>query len=296
MVKIDYKKAIFETDELLEESIFSQMRDNPKFLKMFYTDMTNKFYRYIDGKIKLREPISLGIKGFTRSGKSTIGITIACRIAEANGKRFSINNICENEFDFLKKVKTAEENDVFVIDEGKESVFGIGSMAKRMKIDDIQNIIAKLNISTIWITPRKFNDTNSDYGLRTLGRARNVSPRLVKLLLYNLSEGTRHILIPFGYVIIPVFMDIYEYGKELDKEYQALKDDWIRREKESETNFMFNIQKEKAQDLLSNPTFTQLKKFKDRVIFAKTLLPSEFTKQEIDEIVRMTDLIEQGYI
>lgn len=296
MAEIDIQKAVFETDALMEESIMRYMRDDSKFLRMYNTNLTPLFFKYVDDKVRLREPVSIGIKGFTRSGKSTIGITIACRISELNGKKFSINNICANEFDFLEKIKKAKDNDVFVVDEAKESVFGIGSLAKRMKIEDVQNIIAKLNISTIWITPRKFNDTNSDYGLRTLGRARNIKPRLNKALIYNLAEGTKGQIIPFGYVVIPTFMDVYDYGEKLDKQYQEKKDEWIQKEKESEVNFMYQIQKTKAEELLKNNKFTTVKKFKDKVIIAKSLLPSEFTKQEVDEIVRMSQLIQEGFL
>ncbi len=290
------QEAVFETDALQQEAIMGYLRDDEKFRRLFNKDLTGLFYQYIDDKIRLREPITINVKGSVRSGKSTIAITIACRVAERNGKQLTGHNICANEFSFLDKVKTAEDNDVFVIDESKEGVFGVGSMAKKMKINDIQNIIAKKNISTIWITPRRFNDTNSDYGLQTLGRARNVNPRLVKLLLYNLLDKSIGSIIPFGYVIMPIFDDVYPYGEKLRLEYEAIKDEWIEKEKDSDTNVMFDIQKERALELINDRKFLSLDKIKDMVVFAKSKLPSEFTKQEVEEIVRLAKLINDGII
>lgn len=298
--KFDLNKAIeeanFETDALQQEAIMGYLRDDEKFRRLFNKDLTALFYQYLDDKQRLREPVTLNIKGTVRSGKSTIAITIACRICERYGTEFEVDNICANEYDFLDKVKTAKINSVYVIDESKEGVFGVGSMAKRMKINDIQNIIAKRNISTIWLTPRKFNDTNADYGLHTIGRARNSNPRLVKLLLYNLLDKSVGSMIPFGYVVIPIFNDIYVYGKELSKQYEALKDAWIEKEQDSDTNVMFDIQRERANELLEYPDFKLLTKMKDQVVYARSKLPSEFTKQEVDEIVRLANLINQGVL
>ncbi len=295
-IKLDINNANFVSDALQEEAIFSNLRKNPEFLQAFNTDLTKLFYQFIEDKQKLNEPVTLSLKGSVRSGKSTIAITIACKIAELNNKEFSVKNVCSDEYDFLSKVKDSEDNDVFVIDESKESVFGVGSMAKRMKIHDIQNIIAKKNISTLWITPRRFNDTNSDYGLQTIGRARNVKPNLGKLLLFNLMEGRGIFTPPFGFVILPIYKDVYSYGQKLSDEYEALKDAWIEKEKESDTNIMYEIQKKRAIELNENPKYVSLEKIKDKSVYAKSVLPSEFTKVEIDEIVRLSKLIAEGVI
>lgn len=292
--------ADFKVDALQEEAIMSYLRNDPKFLRTFQNDISDLFYQYLRDKQKLREPVSIGIKGAVRSGKSSAGIGIACYICELNGKRFSINNVCVSEYDFLQKIKSATENDVFVIDEQKEGVFGVGSMAKKMKIHDVQNIIAKLNISTIWITPRRFADTNSDYGLHTFGKAitnfkgEPIRPRLSKFLLYNLLEKSSGSIIPIGYVVIPFFPDIYDYGIEIDNQYQDKKDDWIEAEKMSEGNVMFNLQKIYADQLLSDPNFGRVRSMKDKILYARSVLPSEYTKQEIEDIVRMAHMIANG--
>lgn len=210
------------------------------------------------------------------------------------GKKFLIENVCSNQMDFLGKLPNAKDNDIFVIDESKEAVFGIGSMAKKMKIYDAMNIIAKRNISTIWITPRKFNDTNAIYGLRTLGRAFKSKPRLTKFLLYNLLETDDTTGYPYGYVLIPHYADVFTYGKEFEKEYEAKKDVWILDEQQSEGNIMYEIQKKRAVQLLHNPMFSQVEKKKQKIVIAKSLLPSEFTTREIEDIVVMAEMIKEG--
>jgi len=289
-----WEKAHFETDTLQETFIYNSMRENKKFLRTMHTDFTPQFTDYLIRKTELDEPIGIGIKGVVRGGKSSFAILIACFLCGLRNKKMDVDHICKNEFDFLEKVPSAEFGDVYVIDESKCAVYGIGSVAKRMKLKDIQNIIAVKNISTFYLTPREFNDTNSDYGFHVLGRARNCQPRLIRSLLYNLQERAVGTYVPYGLVTYPLFMDTVPYGEQFNKEYMQKKLSWVNQEQKSEGTIMHDIQLRMAKYLMQQQDFMAVKKKRERMILAKKYLADEFTEQEKGDIVSMVYMLEAG--
>ena len=226
-IDIDITDAVFEIDSLQNEIIQRYLRQDRNFLRAFYTSYTHLFRQFILDKVRLGEPISCSLMGQVRSGKSVSGITAAGMIMEAKDKLMSVNQICSSEFEFMttiKENKGVEFGDAFVIDESKQAVYGTGSMAKKVKLMDIQNIIAVNNISTIWIRPDSWSFEGAMYGLRAFGRGqfdkwgKLLPMRINRFMLYNLQESSAGGALPLGMVYIPHFADYLKNGKQLWKD------------------------------------------------------------------------------
>jgi hypothetical protein len=290
------KKAYFETDNLQEIFIYNSMRENRKFLRTIHTNFTPNFVEYLVRKTQLNEVMGVGVKGQVRGGKSTFALSIACFLSALRGRKFDINSVCASEFEFLEKVKTAEFGQIFLIDESKLGVFGVGSVAKRMKLKDLANIIAIKNISTIYCSPREFNSENADYGFHILGRARTSKPRMIRALMYNLAERGVGTYVPYGLVSLPIFKDIFDYGDELDEAYHEKKLEWVEQEQKSEGSIMRDIQLNMAKELLKHPEIVRATKRKERFILAMGFLPDDYTSQEKEIIIQMTFMLESSLL
>jgi len=137
----------------------------PEFARMLSMNISRQIFDYLRYKVKMRENVNVAFKGETRSGKSTAGLAISTFICSLTGVPLDVNkHICANESEtdfcesnhlqeYYQRVQNAEFNEVYQIDEQKEAKFGIGSFREEMSIQDIQNILAKKCIHTIWIYP-----------------------------------------------------------------------------------------------------------------------------------------------
>jgi hypothetical protein len=140
---IDLRTVSFEVDPMVAHKIQMQMQDNPRFAQTIHTNITKLFYDYIIYKVRMRENLNLAIKGETRSGKSTVGLSFGHFISSLTRVPYGAYHICANESEYYSKVKNAKFSELYHIDEQKESKFGSGSFREEMSIMDIQNIIAK---------------------------------------------------------------------------------------------------------------------------------------------------------
>jgi len=114
------------------------------------------------------------------------------------------------------------------IDEQKESKFGAGSFREEMGIMDIQNIIAKQCVHTIWIYPSDFIARNSVYGLETYGK--ELKNKLIRCLVYDVRKTMMGLATPLGYIIV---------GKIQDPKYQQLPEDkWTKYRLENKYKLM----------------------------------------------------------
>lgn len=297
-MELDIKNAIFEVDELQDELIKNYIIVDRIFKKAYYTDLTAKFFAFLKKKCKLNEPVSLSIMGTVRGGKSSAAISLGAYLARERGVPFTIRNIVSDEFEYIESLKDegTVQGDVFVIDESKQTVYGVGSVAKRMKILDIQNIIAMKAISSIWIRPDRFSFEGAQYGLRAFGKASNVSPRLVRFMLYNLQEsrdGT-----PIGMVYVPIFNDVdwIPDVEKLNKDYIDRKTAWVQQEQMGERDVLYKIKKQKIIEFMHDPKYQNMKRKKDREVYVRMKLGSEFTVSEIREICQAADMLSRGDI
>jgi len=170
----DLSKCDFLMDRLQEKLLERYLRYDINFRRAFTTDYTNDFFGFFKDKVKLGEPIHLSVMGQVRGGKSEAMITLCIFHQACYGRYFSIKYISANVYEFIEKLQTMPQdeltNTIHLIDEEKTAVFGIGSTAKKMKVTDVQNIIAVKNISSIMINPISWANSDAFYGLRAFGR------------------------------------------------------------------------------------------------------------------------------
>ena len=296
----DLSETNFQIDALQNRILEFYIRADPRFRRAFNINYTNDFFQYIKDKARLKEPIHLSIIGNTRSGKSYIGITIASFIMACYGKFFNTDYICGNAYDFLEKLKVMKEEDlknsVFLIDEEKQAVFGVGSIAKKMKITDVQNIIAINNISTIMLNPISWANKDANYGLRTFGRC--FDTKTCRLMLYNLQGKGREGELPMGNIYLPIFTAFLpkDYAEQLEKDYVKKKMDWVNAEQRGEGDVLSEIKRKSAENLVRDKMFLSLKTKKDRCTYISQKLGSEWTTGEVGEIENIAKLLKEGYI
>lgn len=242
------------------------------------------------------------------SGKSTVALSLDVFITNHTKTPFTVEeNICSNESEYYQKVKNAKFNTVYHIDEQKEAKFGSGSFREEMGIMDIQNIIAKQCVHTIWLYPSDFIARNSVYGLETYGK--DLKNKLVRCLLYDVRKSMMGLNTPLGYVIIPKFQDPayqklpeskwseyrrtnkYElnrtdFDSTLEERYEQKKDNWITQEKNRETGFHHQERFKLGVWLGQQEQFLeQTAKAKQRIL-ARNIF-RDLTEAEVDEVVEI---------
>ncbi len=295
---LDLSKANYQIDALQNRLLEFYLRADRNFRRAFSINYTNDFITFIKDKVKLREPIHISVIGATRSGKSYTMITVCYLIMALYDKRFTMDYICGNAYEFIEKLKVMPEEDlmdsVFLIDEEKMTVFGVGSIAKKMKIADVQNIIAINNISTIMLNPSSWANKEATYGLRTFGRC--FETKTVRMMLYNLSEKGKGGEMPMGMIYLPIFTEVLkkDYADKLEKEYLAKKNAWVKQEMRGEGDVLAEIKKTSAKGFIKDDNFLDLKSKGLRITYINQKMGSEWTKTEIEEIESITRLLRQG--
>jgi len=241
------------------------------------------------------------------SGKSTVAMSFGVYISSLTHVPFTPYHICANESEYYQKVKGAKFNEVYQIDEQKESKWGIGSFREEMSIMDIQNIVAKQCIHTIWIYPTDFIARNSVYGFETYGKDLNY--KLVRCIVYDLRKSILGLMQPLGYVIVPKYQDPayqnlpedqwseyrwknkYELNRPdfdslLEELYEQKKDEWIKAEQRRETGYHHKERFKLGLWLKKLPEFQNAGNKKKQRIIARQIFP-DLTEQEIDEVVEI---------
>lgn len=300
-VKFNFQlsKANYQLDSIQNQLLQLYMAGDSKFRRAFHTNFTPSFLDYIKSKTKLNEPLKLSCLGATRSGKSFSMMTI-CILHQLYYKQlFHPFYICANVFEYIDKLqKTPSEklfNRIFLVDEEK-STFGVGSIARKMKVEDTQHIIAINNISTIMLTPVGWQDKNADYGIRTFGRC--FDTKTCRLMLYNLQEKGSGGSLPMGCLYLPIFTKFMEneYGQWLEKKYLDKKNEWVDRERMGEGDVLETLKKKTAISFTHDPKYMNLKTKRDRINYITLKLGSEWTSGEKEIIEGYTKLLKDGVI
>lgn len=298
--EFDLAKTNYEIDILQNRLLQFYLRADPKFRRAFSTNYTNDFFQFLKDKAKLHEPISLSVMGVVRSGKSYGFISVASFLMACYKKLFGIDYVCANAFEFLEKLKVMPEEKLkdscFLIDEEKQTIYGIGSIAKKMKLSDVQNIVAINNISTIMINPITWANKEAMYGLRIFGRC--FKTKTIRCMLYNLQAGGKQSELPMGNVYIPIFTAFLpkDYAEELERLYLEKKKEWVRGEMKGEGDVLYEIKKKSAESFCRDKNYLKLKKRGEKETYIGLKLGSEWTKSEISEIYQITKLLEEGII
>jgi hypothetical protein len=296
--KIDLSQAFYEIDALQNELLKFYLRADPRFKRAFYTDFTSMFLQFLKDKARLEEPVHISIMGNTRSGKSSIGMTLTGYLMALYGKKLTISQICANVFEFLETLQNTPleetKNTCYQVDEEKQSIYGVGSVAKKMKVSDVQNIIAINNISTIMLNPTGWANKESNYGLRIFGRC--FKTRTCRAMLYNLMEKGSGGELPLGMIYLPIFTEVLPYGKELEADYLKKKQIWVNREQQGSGDVLFDLKRKTAEKFCKDPRYMGIKHKLERLTYIGTIMGSEWTKGEIEEIESLTKLIKEGYL
>lgn len=296
--EIDLGKAFYEIDALQNELLKFYLRADRKFKRAYHTNFTNIFLQYIKDKARLQEPLHISMMGVVRSGKSYIAITIGAYLMALYQKMLTIDYICANVFEFLEKLKQTPieqtRNTCYVIDEEKQTIYGVGSVAKKMKVSDVQNIIAINNISTIMLNPVTWANKEAQYGLRIFGRCFNT--KTCRMMLYNLQEKGSGGELPMGMIYLPIFTEVLPYAKKLEENYLVKKKEWVAREQRAEGDVLFDLKRKTAERIVKDPKFLEIKHKQERLTYIGTVLGSEWTKGEVIEIESLTRLIRDGIL
>jgi len=298
--EFNLSESNYEIDVLQNRLLQVYLRADPKFRRAFATNYTSDFFQFLKDKTKLREPIFLAVMGVVRSGKSYISISIATFLMACYGKLFGIEYICANAFEFLEKLKTMPQEKLkdscFLIDEEKQGIYGVGSIAKKMKLTDVQNIIAINNISTISLNPISWANKEAMYGIRVFGRC--FKTKTVRCMLYNLQEKGRGGELPLGVLYIPIFTAFLpkDYALKLEKEYLEKKNAWVMQEQRGEGDVLYEIKRKSAESFCRDKKFLEIKRKAEKLVYISLKLGSEWTKGECDEIFQITKLIQQGVL
>jgi hypothetical protein len=216
------------------------------------------------------------------------------------GKTFNINYICANAYEFLEKLKSFPQdkltNSCFLIDEEKQTVYGLGSIARKMKITDVQHIIAINNISTIMLNPSAWANKEAMYGLRIFGRC--FKTKTTRSMLYNLQERGKGGELPMGCVYLPIFTTFLPepFASQLEKQYLEKKMKWVQMEQRGEGDVLYEIKKKSAIGFSKDKKYLEIKSKDQKTAYISLKMGSEYTKGEIDEIFQLTRLLEKGII
>lgn len=290
------KEANYQLDRLQNKFLEFYIRADPKFRRAFNNNYTSDFLGFIRDKAELKEPIHLSVMGTTRSGKSYVTISFCVYHQACYGKKFTIDYICGNAMEFLDKLKEFPSeklfNRIFLIDEEKSAVFNVGSTAKKLKLQDVQNIIAINNISTISLNPIKFANTDAFYGLRMFGKCKKTGTN--RMMLYNLQESAK--LIPVGNLYLPIFTALLpkSYAEPLEKAYLERKKAWIELERTGQNDELAHLRRKYARDFMKDKQFLKIDKKNEQQSYIKSVMGSGFTSGEIDDIFQLTKLFRQG--
>lgn len=250
--QFEHKDINFVVDEFREIHLRDVYQYDEATLKKLHTNITSIFINWIKQKQNKKENISINIKGDTRGGKSLTGLSVIDTIElKYEDKNFNIPFlVCGNQKEFRQKLKEAVFGDSFLIDENAFSNVGIGSHTEMLQLRDIQNIIAKENIGTIYITPREFLETNATLGLEVHGK--DAKNWLTKLLVYDLRTKAYPLM---GFIIVDVGKLFRKHGCYLYKKIGGC----------------------------TNPTNTKFKDIEKEYIKYSSCIPKDFNKNDLQK-------------
>lgn len=219
---LDLKRITFKVNEFEELMLKDMAQFDDDMRTKLNRNVTSYVFKEIDTKIETKQNVTINIKGRTRSGKSLIGLKIEFykikKINEVNkknaletekltGKKIEVppkifdteKIVCGNQKEYRQKLAEAEFSDTFLVDENAFNNVGTGIMSEMGQLKNLQNIVAKMNPHTTYITPKVFLDTGADIGLAYYGR--NGEHWVSRFLVYYIQNGVPTLL---GYAIFNV--------------------------------------------------------------------------------------------
>ena len=310
----------FNEEPLQKKLLAMEAMSSPALQKALHSNLTEDLISslYYKATQKPPENINIEIKGQTRSGKSTVGITLGILISRWWGHEFTEDNIMPNQGELLYRLKDAKYGETFLVDEQTPETYGEGMLRETEQLGTNLNICAKKCNNLIFIYPPTFTSRNSPFGLEAL--AKDTTNRYVKCFYYDLRRkefgGGQ---IPRGYVLLPKFMDLkykgmkpekwsdvrkqnwdekhYDYDSELEEKYEGKKDLWIEDVRNMDAGIRDKRKTELAESLAIDPQFMGLKGNGRKEAYIQLLINkgriSEMAKTELKTIVDMANVISE---
>lgn len=180
-------------------------------------DVTDEFMQEIQMYKKQKRNIRYALKGETRSGKSLVALKIGDIILiDSPTQEFTrdIDSIvCGNQIEYRKRLKEAQFGDFYLVDENFFNNSGIGANIEADQLKDYNAIIAKKNVSVLFINPEKFLNVGATMGLSTYGR--DAKNWLSRLLVYKFKDGFPFLI---GYIVVDIGQMFRKHGCYIYKE------------------------------------------------------------------------------
>lgn len=248
----------------------------------FMSNQTNFLISEMEQYILDKRIFRLSIMGETRVGKSEVGTSVGLLYKKIFNKcyddgvfkdldvydstklregkiDFNITYIVGSQEDYIIELRRIYSEgkltfgQVFQIDENRDAIGGLGSFSTEIDLRNINNIVAKYMISEIWITPTKFVDRNTPYGLYVLKK--DIKNRINWCLLYKvkLTEHSVHDYVFLGWVGIPL-----HDNDKLRKAYNIKKNEWINDEMLGKSNKRTQLRKAASKLLAKDKLFGKL--------------------------------------
>jgi len=282
------------------------------------TDLTQELVKslYLKATRVPSENINIEIKGETRSGKSTTGISLGKLISSWWGYEFTVDNILPNQGELLYKLKDAKYGETFVVDEQTPETYGEGILRETEQLGMNLNICAKKCNNLIFIYPPSFTSRNSPFGLEAISK--DVQNKYIKCLYYDLRRkdigGGQ---VPRGYITIPKYVDEtyrclpkekqskyrvdnilkhhFDFDSLLEEQYEQKKDSWIDDVRNMDASVRSRHKQELATTLAEDLTFQTLKSNGHREAYIQLMINTgdiiEMAKTEINSVSNMAQVI-----
>lgn len=223
----------------------------------------------------------ISIMGETRSGKSESAQSFAlmyCKmfnhflnkgqydsidvykdgIFEKKSIVLDINHICSNQSNYIYNLREHQRSDminfgqIWIIDESRKNIGGIGTFSEMLDLKNVNNIIAKFMQAEIWVQPQQFEANNCPYGLYVYKK--DVVNRVNWCLLYRIQRtptgGLEYSFI--GWVCVPLHKN-----DALRSLYNEKKNSWIMQEMDGTADERMIERKKVALSLSKEKDFNE---------------------------------------
>lgn len=166
-------------------------------------DVSKDFGEEIAMYKRQKRNIRYSVKGETRSGKSLTCLKIGDIIlSDSDVQEFDDDIekiVCGNQVEYRQKLGKAEFGEFYLVDENLFNQSGMGANIEASQLKDVNAVIAKMNVSVLYINPEKFLNVGATLGLSTYGR--DSKNWLSRCLIYKFKDGFPYLI---GYVVLDI--------------------------------------------------------------------------------------------
>jgi len=141
---------------------------------------------------------------------------------------------------------------IYIIDESKDSLGGLGSFSESLDLKNLNNIIAKFMQAEIWIQPLQMETKNAPYGLYVYQK--DIKNKVNWCLLYRISRNAvGNVTFTFlGWIKVPL-----HDNKLLRNIYNEKKNRWIADEIDGSSDNRLGERKKIALSLAEDDRFSE---------------------------------------